>query len=48
MQMTHEEKLKDTVYFIEANGNEVMTVWRTFKDKIKLEQDNSGFSVIIG
>ena len=48
--MTSEDKLKDCVFFVEANSYEQFALWKEnhSKKRLKWEEDNSGFSIIVG
>lgn len=43
-----EEKISTSVFFIEANGYETLSLWNEFKDETKWEEDNMGFWQRIG
>lgn len=46
--MIREEKLKDTIFFVEANSFETLTLWKEYKDEIKWVQDHEGFMETLG
>jgi len=43
-----EDKLKESVFFIEANSYEQLAIWREIHEKHDFEQDPCGSSLIIG
>ncbi len=47
-KMTSEEKLKSSVFFIEATSFEQFSLWKEYHDKIPWKEDPLGFSQIIG
>lgn len=48
MEITKEEKMKTTVFFIEANSFEILQLWKECKEETKWEEDSMGFSQVIG
>ncbi len=43
-----EEKISSSVFFIEANSYEVLSLWKEFKDEIHWQEDSLGFWQKIG
>lgn len=41
-------RIKESVYFIEANSFEQMTLWRENHEKLNWEEDGRGFSFCVG
>jgi len=43
-----DEKMKTSIFFVEANSYEELCLWREFSGEVVWEQDSAGFSQIIG
>lgn len=43
-----EQKMKESVFFVEANSYERSTLWKEFKDETSWVQDYGGFTEVIG
>lgn len=46
--MSNEDKMKETVFFVEANDYERHQIWRNIHEKHPYEHDSSGFGVCVG
>lgn len=46
--LTNEEKLKESVFFVEAGSYETLCLWKDFRGKYTFVQDNLGFWQVIG
>lgn len=46
--MTDEDKLKSCVFFVEATSTEKFYLWKEYHEEIEWEEDNSGFSIVVG
>jgi len=43
-----EEKIKTSIFFVEANSFEELCLWREYSQEVVWEQDTAGFCQIIG
>lgn len=49
LSMNNEEwKMQTSIFFVEANSNESFMLWKEWHNEVLWEQDNMGFSQIIG
>jgi len=48
MQLSGEEKLKSSVFFIEATGYERLMIWKEYHEKVMWEEDREGFWTQVG